>query len=43
MKKKLFKEHQTEFASPQIDEQKFTAFDYRHPFMTQILIFYQNI
>lgn len=43
MKKKLFKEKQIEFISPEISEGKFTAFDYRHPFMTQILVEYQNI
>ena len=43
MKKKLFKDKQIEFISPEINEQKFTPFDYRHPFMTQILVEYQNI
>lgn len=43
MKTKLFQKYQTEFVTPHIEESKFTPFDYRHPFMTQILIEYQNI
>ena len=38
MKKKLFKDKQIEFISPEVNELKFTPFDYRHPFMAQIIV-----
>lgn len=42
-KSKLFKDKQSEYISAKIEESKLTSFDYRHPFMTQVLVYYQNI